>query len=364
MSLFSLIRRHAGTALFTASLLLAGACASDTPANPVLPGEANASDLLQLNLSSSSVVMAQGAVDAPLPEPFVIIASNAAALIPSTGIVVSTPSHPIAQPGGWLEVTPKILGLTASVTLKIKQNSLPEGAYTATFTVKVPGTKNSPKTVTVNYVKGYYFVDGGEEPSWTMTGFWHRSQLTGICNIARPGECLPSPAEGSWALWYGQDATGNFDNGVTNGGTATSALFSIPSGAPNPELRFQSAWETEGDSYFDGMDVELVSEDGLTVHHLGNVYSSTGIQSHMGGYMQFGADLSPYAGGTWRVRFSFNTQDGLFNDYRGWIVDDLRVAEGAAFTGPVTWLTGDGGDDDDCGEGCVDLRMPRAPRNR
>ncbi len=339
MPLFSLIRRRASAALFTASLLLVGACASDTPASPVLPDEAHASDVLQLHLSSTAMVLAQAAVDAPLPAPGVIIASNSAALIPSTGIVVSAPSYALGQPTGWLEVKPKILGLTASITMTVKPNGFPEGAYQATFTVKVPGTKNSPKTVTVSYIKGFYLIDGVEEATWTMTGFWHRSQLNGICNVSKPGECLPSPAEGMWALWYGQDITGDFDNGNTNSGSAASPLFTIPPSAPNPELRFQTAWETEGGNGFDEMRVELVSEDGGTVHVLGSLSGNP--QSQMGSYLQIGADLSPYAGGTWRVRFVFNTYDDLFNDYRGWIVDDVRVAEAAAFdTAPDAWLDG------------------------
>ncbi|MGQ0535182.1 MAG: fibronectin type III domain-containing protein [Methanobacteriota archaeon] len=40
-------------------------------------------------------------------------------------------------------------------------------------------------------------------------------------------------------------------------------------------------------------------------------------------------DLSPYVGGTAKVRFSFDTVDSVANDFLGWLVDDVQVTGSA-----------------------------------
>ncbi len=151
------------TALALVSLLGCGTDPGTTTAAPVTTAN---SGVLTLVLSSTSLSFFQLG---PTPPPAqVIIASNAAALIPSTGIQIGPIKYDDNLHGGWLSVTPRILGLTASVTVRVSGGALdfPDGCYRATFTVKVPGTSNSPIPVVVTYGNGgCYFEDGAESGS-------------------------------------------------------------------------------------------------------------------------------------------------------------------------------------------------------
>ncbi len=287
----------------------------------------------------------------PPPPAQVIIASNKAALIPSTGIQIGPTVYTDNLHGGWLSVTPKILGLTASITVKVLAvQNLPLGAYQATFTVKVPGTKNSPVPVTVSFVNGFYFQDGLETGTgWTFTGLWNRSMLgDGICDGERG--CLPNPDEGTWAMWYGNPVSGNYQTGGSaNSGDAISPVFTIPAGAVDPILKFRTWYEIEYDVSpfsFDFMSVYLVDPTTHAATFVGRLNSMGGFTGHTtSGYVTATIDLSGYTGHSWQLKFDFSTGDGSYNDYRGWIVDRIAVAEPNFFTGinyPEDLRAGDG----------------------
>ncbi len=335
-----------GMAVLTTIALLAMAGCGPNSSLPTTSGATSAdAGVLTLVLSTTSPTFVQ-VPDGPLPAPQVIIASNAAALIPSTGIQVGPTVYTDNLHGGWLSVTPKILGLTASITMRVTRNDLPLGAYTATFTVKVPGTNNSPLPVRVTFVNGWYFADGLETGTgWSYTGLWNRSMLGGdICTPPVPYDeggypegCLPNPDEGSWALWYGNPETGNYDTpGVPNSGDATSPEFTIPSGAVDPVLKFRTWYETEyldAPFDFDFMDVYLVDADTENRYFIGELNSMVGFTGNQtSGYVTIAMDLSGYTGHNWRLQFEFNTGDPGDNAHRGWIVDRIVVAEPGYFT--------------------------------
>jgi hypothetical protein len=206
-------------------------------------------------------------------------------------------------------------------------------------------------TVDPPFAAQFGFEDG-EEP-WLVNGFWHRSTLAGIVN-GRFG-ALPAPFTGTHALWYGRDATGNFLSpfGGANAGTARSPGFTMPTSPSGGQvaLEFKTWWEIEGaaPNIFDIMSVELEvttvtgSVQIRVLRRLNPTASAFGVTYSSGGSNQppiwvthslpIPADIQ---GRPVRIRLSFSTGDGLFNDMRGWIVDDMRVRVGASGLGSLS----------------------------
>lgn len=219
-----------------------------------------------------------------------------------------------------------------------------------------------------------YFTDGFETVTgWTATGFWNRSTLVGLNNKAYPtyvalapddqsGGALPAPRTGSFSFWYGQPAAGNFigpqvsDDGPLSGGTSTTAneglltspSIVIPAGASAASLQFDTWFEIESvnpnASGFDLMQV-IVQDVGLgtftTLARLNPFVDPTlpdrdAIPFTSAGFnlapvwRSFSVNLDAYRGRTVRVQFNFSTEDALFNGFRGWIIDNVRVTEEAA----------------------------------
>jgi hypothetical protein len=323
-----------------AAALVVGACASETEQPTITaPGQESASDVLELKLTPGSMTFIQPQNAGPLPAPRRIIAFNQAALIPYTGIQLS----PVAYEGGiggWFSVSFQITGLSANIDGRITPNNLPDGVYRASYTVRVPGTRNSPVKVQVTYIKGIYFQDDAESTTgWNAGNLWNLSSLVGICNdddydydYDEP-KCLPAPDQGNFAWWYGSPETGDFDFG-NNSGDLVSPEFEIPFGAENPLLGFRTTWETEcGCTAYDRMEVFFRNSANNGETFLGIL---TGAQSQMDEdpvYLSAFLSMSAVKGQTGRLIFRFRTVDGIANNYRGWIVDRIVVAEEAAFAG-------------------------------
>jgi hypothetical protein len=157
-----------------------------------------------------------------------------------------------------------------------------------------------------------YFFDDMESGTgtWTATGLWH---------LADAGSSYPNPYNGAASWWYGLEATGNYDNGVSNSGSLQSAIISLPGDAPAAYLRFYS-WEfTEGlYSDFDSRIVSI-STDGSSWTP---IYTST---NSIGNWYEVQLDLSAYIGDDISIKFTFDTVDDTYNDYPGWYVDDVAV---------------------------------------
>jgi hypothetical protein len=194
------------------------------------------------------------------------------------------------------------------------------------------------------------------EPEWLMTGFWNRSALAGIVN-SNFGP-LPSPFSGSRSLWYGRSATGNFLSpfGGPNSGNARSQTFTMPTASSGAQVRleFKTWWEIEAVSpgSFDIMSVELevttatgtqtrvlkrlnpAPSSGAGGGSAAQAYASGCTPATCNFSVGFRAPIwvsesivvpSDVHGKTVRIRLSFNTGDGLYNNMRGWIVDDVVV---------------------------------------
>jgi hypothetical protein len=222
-----------------------------------------------------------------------------------------------------------------------------------------------------------YFRDGFETgEGWTAEGFWNRSTLGDIVNAAvptyvslAPGDAskgaLPAPVEGAYAFWYGEAATGNFmgeqspydqaGSGGTsvlpNQGSLTSPVLQIPLGAPNASLRFETWFEIESenpnDQGFDLMTIGVYDEGKGVLTPLGRLnpfvdptlanrvaipFTSGGFNARPVWRTEY-LDLSAFAGANIRVVFIFDTVDGAYNGFRGWVIDNVVVSDEAVPAG-------------------------------
>lgn len=205
------------------------------------------------------------------------------------------------------------------------------------------------------------------DKNWTRTGFWRRQQNNAAIrnkNFPRyvklaPNDnsnaAIPQAFQGQFAFWYGQDTTGSFIGQIrlpqdslsggnsmsANSGTLTSPLINLTADTV-ATLSFWTWFEIESvnpnASGFDIMQVEVIRANGDSVT-LGRLNPFTdpildernALPFTSGGFNQAPVwrfeefDLSPFAGQQIRVRLKFETRDNLYNGFRGWFVDNVRV---------------------------------------
>ncbi len=205
------------------------------------------------------------------------------------------------------------------------------------------------------------------DKSWTRTGFWHRQQNNAAIrnkNFPRyvklaPNDnsnaAIPQAFQGQFAFWYGQDTTGSFIGQLSlpqdslsggrsvdeNAGTLTSPQINLTADTV-ATLSFWTWFEIESvnpnASGFDIMEVEVIRANGDSVS-LGRLNPFTDpiledrepLPFTSGGFNQAAVwrfeefDLSPFAGQQIRLRFKFDTRDNLYNGFRGWFIDNIRV---------------------------------------
>lgn len=138
------------------------------------------------------------------------------------------------------------------------------------------------------------------------TGLWHLSTRRG----AQAGH---SPVT---SFYYGSETTGNYDTGVANAGTITSPTFLVSAGS---NLTFNYVKLTENDSFFDNVDVQVSNNNFATFTSVLPFFADAGA------WTAASASLASFAGQNVQVRFSFNTQDSLFNSTEGVYIDDIAV---------------------------------------
>jgi hypothetical protein len=207
------------------------------------------------------------------------------------------------------------------------------------------------------------------EPEWDGSGFWDRNDFEDVTNQAfgtfviggegdRSGGALPQAFAGNFSAWFGQPTTGNYmgdqleDDDQNSGGTSVSAnsgafvspYFRVPDDA-GVKLRLKTWWEIESvnPSSFDLMDIVLQKTTGedIVLRRLNPTtdppggaptlpYTSGGTFEGEGFntaplWKDVEISLSDYRGQTVRLRLAFNTGDGNYNGFRGWIVDQVAV---------------------------------------
>lgn len=236
----------------------------------------------------------------------------------------------------------------------------------------VPPVPDVPPLSNKTTIDPVVFASGFETavPAWVTTGFWHRATMKDalgvpLTNKAYPkyvslapndgsAGALPAPFAGAFALWYAEDATGNYAGALApgqadksggtsvapNSGTASSVVIAVPNTVNKVWLSFYSWFEIESvnPSRFDLMDV-LIQEVGSTtpavlvrlnpaadpgVFTPDRPYTSAGYNAPPV-WQKSSLDLSAYRGKSIQLVFRFVTGDALYNAFRGWVVDEVAV---------------------------------------
>ena len=196
---------------------------------------------------------------------------------------------------------------------------------------------------------------------WTTTGdFWHVQTNPQTISVKSPDinpnlVTLPDSGraadafDGTSVAWFGEASTGTFcgsdfasvtqtaKEGCTSSRPYSGQLISPPfslAGANSAIVRFYSWWEIESmdaDGY-DVMTVEYSTDGGSTWSVAASSTQSTippantiratrtmVSSSHLG-WKEYLVDLSPAVGQpNVQIRFNFNTNDTLYNGFRGWL---------------------------------------------
>ena len=185
--------------------------------------------------------------------------------------------------------------------------------------------------------------------------------------VPNPG-ALPNSWNGQYAYWFGNQASGNYLSnggscaansggiGVQVVGSLTSAPFALFDAGGKTSVRMRAWFEIESvdpqspPTGYDEMRVEVVAQDGsvFLVGWLNPSVDQDGATNEpysSGGYNTPGVwnlyqfDLTPFHGQEVQLRFTFNSDDGSYNGFRGWLLDDVAVV-GEGCAAPKTALCG------------------------
>jgi hypothetical protein len=181
----------------------------------------------------------------------------------------------------------------------------------------------------------------------------------------------PSTFGGSTGSLNYNDGT-NYDTGVTNSGSVTSPAITV-GGAASISVSFQCNYQTETAlTTFDIRTMQVLDGTSLAVITtlVCNSASPGATCAAMGTFHAHGYQVVlPAMTTSVRIRFTFNTVDGILNTFAGWFVDNLSVTcgdtalpttptllfpiGGAPVTTGATLDWTDATDTDDCGPGTV-----------
>ena len=216
-----------------------------------------------------------------------------------------------------------------------------------------------------------------EEADEELQNLWHshnaglniiNQALTNDLVLLAPDDTsagkVPDPLSNR-ACWYGQAVSGgvtqgNFlgepeepqeelDGGTSltpNGGAIVSPDIDLSAETGPLSLTFRTWWEIEAvnpnENGFDLMTIEYSTDDiqwtpiarlnplsdpvGLDDQDRAPLpYSNRGYNKAPAWLWQEPIDISDLAGEQIKLRFRFNTQDELYNGFRGWLVDDISI---------------------------------------
>ncbi|WP_428265745.1 M36 family metallopeptidase [Haliangium sp.] len=191
---------------------------------------------------------------------------------------------------------------------------------TTTFTVTATnacGSATDSVRVTVDDGTAAEFFDSfdGDVSAWDATGLWHQT-FDSTCTAPEPGHTSPTGA-----FYYGQDGTCDYATGGATSGSLTSPLIAGINDASILSFNFYREVESfSGD--FDVTSVDIVTEDGTAT----TVFRRTSRNTSANTWLSSPEiSLGQFSGQNIRVRFTFDSGDGSFNTFVGWLIDDLRV---------------------------------------
>jgi hypothetical protein len=127
----------------------------------------------------------------------------------------------------------------------------------------------------------------------------------------------------------GPGGGGNYNVGNT-AGTITSGPIALPNN-PGVGISFNYVLQTEGNGAFDVASVQVSNNGGATFATIAS--SAQVAQLPLSGVWRNASfSLGAFAGQTVLIRFSFDTLDGVLNNFEGWYVDDVQLAAPGSWT--------------------------------
>jgi hypothetical protein len=152
-----------------------------------------------------------------------------------------------------------------------------------------------------------FFENFDPNKNWVLSGKWHYTTY---------GVSLPASGR---VLRYGNPDTDSFDE-IANRGNADSPSFNLPPGCIL-EYVDRSATEYSGfttSPYYD-KEIIYISTDG------GSTWTQISIYSGTWSWTTRSISISSYSSTNAKIRFRFDTVDGLYNNYYGWAIDNIRI---------------------------------------
>ncbi|MHA1292120.1 MAG: hypothetical protein ACTSQJ_05570, partial [Promethearchaeota archaeon] len=152
--------------------------------------------------------------------------------------------------------------------------------------------------------------EGGLSKWVSITGLWH------LTNDTSPwGNSSYSPIH---SMWFGRESTGTYNTSLREQGNFTSIPINLSSYS-NAYLEFYHWREGEGGGWDESY--VYISTNGISWDLL---YTSSASFINPWQYLVF--NISAYCGNdSVQIMFDFDTIDGVANDYRGWLVDDVKI---------------------------------------
>ncbi|MEW6618173.1 MAG: RHS repeat-associated core domain-containing protein [bacterium] len=142
---------------------------------------------------------------------------------------------------------------------------------------------------------------------WLYDGLWNRSKTKNYSS--------------QYCFAYNNGT--NYDTGRNrNFGALTSPFIDLTT-VNNATLKFKTRWQHESYSYgdYDNMRVEIY--DGISWHRI--FYNDCNEGPCYKDWHEESFDISPYTINNIKLKFSFDTVDGWYNDYEGWYIDDIEI---------------------------------------
>ena len=152
----------------------------------------------------------------------------------------------------------------------------------------------------------------GDVSDWNQDGLWHQADNTNCAS--------PSYVSATHVMYYGQDASCDYNTGATTSGELVSP--SIPAIPANASLSFSYYRQVENYSgSYDRTEV-AVSTNGTDWDM---VWSQDSRDTSQSAWTQASISLASYAGQDIQVRFHFDSVDHISNTYTGWLIDDVEI---------------------------------------
>lgn len=151
------------------------------------------------------------------------------------------------------------------------------------------------------------------------TNLWHRGAT---CADALAGHSTPG------SLYFGSDSACTFESGSTRVEGTVDSPSIIVNNTDKVELRFNYYLQTEGGTTWDRATVQVSANGGAFATVASNGGGGFALQQ-TSAWQPVTVDITSLMGSTspvdLRIRFGFDSIDGVLNNYTGFVVDDVQV---------------------------------------